>query len=982
MALFEFLCRLFGNRPRADTDLEPRIRQLLTVLHRAGLEPTAIELADVLWLAAQLSPTPAPASTRTPALDPSRAVPDSVSKSTPDTPSSVPPPTETSRPRTKSPQAALYPHAGSLGGGLAARPFRAPAVPLLPNALKLGRALRPLHRKRPSRTRRVLDEEATVQRIAEQRLWQPVLVGAPERWFDLTLVLDQGASMRVWQPLLAELCRLLTYNGAFRSVQVWYLDTEADSARLRVGENPTYRRASKPEELLAPVGRRLILVVSDCISRAWHTRDGVTQWLRQWSAQSPLAVLQMLPPRLWLRTALGRGVETRWYATAPGLPNFRLSLEDVDILAPDEVGGEAAARLESALKLPVLALEPEAILGWTSLLNGKGSAWVAGVLFTNATRYAVGPVPSSTPDAVALEKRLQLFFKQASPLAQLLAGYLAAAPLTLEVMRLVQQVMLPYSEQTHLAEVFVSGLLKKISPDEAQPLYYDFHAGVRDELLDLISNSDKRQVLLAVSDFVAERTGQCLDFRALLADPTAQGEFALDEEARYFATIGATVLRRLGGEYLRLAKRLEGEVTPDTGGGEAPPEPTSPTPFCDRFRDGKTDGPDMVWLPDGTFTMGDANSDQTDEKPAHPVTLSHFAIGKYPVTFAEYDAFCKATGREKPRDEGWGRDHRPVIYVSWDDAQAYCQWLRQQTGQEYRLLTEAQWEYACRAGSDTAWCFGTEEKQLGDYAWYWENAEQKTHPVGEKRANVWGLHDLHGNVWEWVQDWYGAYSSEPQQDPSGPESGARRVCRGGGWDYGADYCRSASRRSWTDPAGRGIPLGFRLARTGPLSSYPFLLPPEPERPPETEEPIAGLRDTLKDKTPGPAMVWLPSGVFQMGQEDSLYNDEKPAHEVAVSTFSVGQYPVTFEEYDKFCEATRREKPSDSGWGKGTRPVINISWEDARAYCEWLSEQTGERYRLLTEAEWEYACRAGSTARYCYGDDEQHLGEYAWYSSNA
>jgi formylglycine-generating enzyme required for sulfatase activity len=167
-----------------------------------------------------------------------------------------------------------------------------------------------------------------------------------------------------------------------------------------------------------------------------------------------------------------------------------------------------------------------------------------------------------------------------------------------------------------------------------------------------------------------------------------------------------------------------------------------------------------------------------------------------------------------------------------------------------------------------------------------------------------------------------------------------------------------------------------------LSSYPFLLPPEPERPPETEEPIAGLRDTLKDKTPGPAMVWLPSGVFQMGQEDSLYNDEKPAHEVAVSTFSVGQYPVTFEEYDKFCEATRREKPSDSGWGKGTRPVINISWEDARAYCEWLSEQTGERYRLLTEAEWEYACRAGSTARYCYGDDEQHLGEYAWYSSNA
>jgi len=149
-----------------------------------------------------------------------------------------------------------------------------------------------------------------------------------------------------------------------------------------------------------------------------------------------------------------------------------------------------------------------------------------------------------------------------------------------------------------------------------------------------------------------------------------------------------------------------------------------------------------------------------------------------------------------------------------------------------------------------------------------------------------------------------------------------------------------------------------------------------------KEPVAGLRDQLKDGSLGPWMVWLPDGVFRMGQDDSPYGDEKPAHEVAVSTFSIGQYPVTFEEYDKFCDATERKKPSDSGWGRETRPVINISWEDAVAYCKWLSEQTGEHYRLLTEAEWEYACRATSNTRYCYGDDEQRLGEYAWYSSNA
>jgi len=204
MALFEFLRRLFGARLRADVGLEPRIRQLLTVLHRAGLEPTAVELADLLWLAAQLSPPPSPAPASAPALDPTQAGQDVTPKAAQDTKPSAAPPAGASRYRPESLQAALYPHAGSLGSGLAAQPFRAPAVPLLPNALNLGRALRPLHRKQPSRTRRIMDEEATVQSIAEQRLWQPVLMGAPERWFELALVagprrLDAGLASLCWR---------------------------------------------------------------------------------------------------------------------------------------------------------------------------------------------------------------------------------------------------------------------------------------------------------------------------------------------------------------------------------------------------------------------------------------------------------------------------------------------------------------------------------------------------------------------------------------------------------------------------------------------------------------------------------------------------------------------------------------------------------------------------------------------------------------
>jgi len=444
-----------------------------------------------------------------------------------------------------------------------------------------------------------------------------------------------------------------------------------------------------------------------------------------------------------------------------------------------------------------------------------------------------------------------------------------------------------------------------------------------------------------------------------------------------------------------------------------------PTPFRDPFLDSKIAGPEMVWLPGGTFTMGDDKSAWDSEKPAHPVTLSHFAVGKYPVTFEEYDAFCEANQREKPEDRGWGRGRRPVIYVSWDDAQAYCQWLTGQTGQDYRLLTEAQWEYACRAGNGAAWCFGDNERQLSQYAWYGEDWDKgSTHPVGEKQANVWGLYDLHGNVWEWVQDWYGSYSSEHQHDPSGPESGAYRVCRGGSWGSDADYCRSACRSLWNVPARRGTVLGFRLARTGPLHSYSFTLGPESESESDvqaesgTEQKLTyqsyeGFRDHLKDGVEAPEMVYLPGGTFRMGDSQGIgHSDEKPVHDVTLDAFAIGRYPVTVGEFRRFVDAkgyrteAEREggayvwdgknwdKKSDANWRNpyftqdDRHPVVCISWNDAVVYCEWLSGQTGEQYSLPTEAEWEYACRASSETAYCFGDDKKQLGDYAWYSKNS
>ncbi len=231
--------------------------------------------------------------------------------------------------------------------------------------------------------------------------------------------------------------------------------------------------------------------------------------------------------------------------------------------------------------------------------------------------------------------------------------------------------------------------------------------------------------------------------------------------------------------------------------------------------------PEMVAVPPGRFWMGSKDGKGFDyEHPRHEVTIPHaIAVGRYPVTFEEWDfaradkEWAKITGIEprKPEDYGWGRDRRPVIEVSWDDAQAYTKWLSHKTGQPYRLLSEAEWEYACRAGSEAAYCFGDSEAELRGYAWYSVNSGKKTHPVGEKKPNGFGLYDMHGNVWEWCLDGKRDYTSEPATDPAGPLDGASRALRGGSWGIYASFVRAVARYA-RDRGYRRDDTGFRCAR--------------------------------------------------------------------------------------------------------------------------------------------------------------------------
>jgi sulfatase modifying factor 1 len=266
---------------------------------------------------------------------------------------------------------------------------------------------------------------------------------------------------------------------------------------------------------------------------------------------------------------------------------------------------------------------------------------------------------------------------------------------------------------------------------------------------------------------------------------------------------------------------------------------------------------ELVRIPAGEFQMG-SNQGDSDEMPVHRVRIDRsFDMGRFEVTVNHFAMFVEMSGyRTDAEKEGWallltteggkkvpGANWRnpgfvqdgqePVVCVSWNDAVAFCRWLSEMTGDEYRLPTEAEWEYSARAGSQ-----GDNLRNLAEQAWYGDNAgrnwldtasiwqidEQdcfkiiaengnRTHPVGKKHPNRWGLYDMHGNAWEWVRDWYGQeyYSVSPGTSPQGPSSGSSRLFRGGGWATPLPYCGLAE-RSYNWPGYRYDGLGFRVVR--------------------------------------------------------------------------------------------------------------------------------------------------------------------------
>jgi|694.fasta_scaffold19453_11 hypothetical protein len=462
------------------------------------------------------------------------------------------------------PKAGLYPRRSSDFADSSGLGFKVPDAPALREPLKLAGALKPLMRRLPTGTDLVLDEEATIERIAAEGIWLPVLRPTLEPWLDLELVVEEGISMQIWRQAIADLERLLKNYGIFRDVRVWGLLTD-DHKQVRIrrgiGSQAKGQSLRSPAELVDPTGRRLILVVSDCVSLLW--RNGkLAAVLELWTKQGSMAIVQMLPKWLWKRTALGRASEVLLQGLLPGDFNQQLMVREVSLWEDlEEVRGA---------KVPVFSLEVERVAIWAQMLSGR-SVWATGYLF-KLEDIAISQAESlfnlNSRDLTA-EDRVQGFRVTASPMARKLAGLLAAAPMiSLPIVRLIQETLLRESQQVHVAEVFLGGLLKtlpvgnlEVNPND---VLYEFMDGVRDLLIDSVPSGYVLNVVDEVSKYVAKRVGLSLqDFAAVLRNPQA---IAAQENAgnfEYFATVTAQILRSLGGEYEKVADELESNKQKD-----------------------------------------------------------------------------------------------------------------------------------------------------------------------------------------------------------------------------------------------------------------------------------------------------------------------------------------------------------------------------------------------------------------------------------
>jgi formylglycine-generating enzyme required for sulfatase activity len=950
------------------------IERVIAILQSAGFDFTAKELADIFWLAVQMEPSPESSPSQTEKQPESPII---QQQDSPNQSSDIPKPQLPNIPATQERKAPISLPTSqsktvkSTQSQEEAIPIKIPAATALRNALALGRALRPLMRKVPSFTEKILDEEATVYRFAEDKIGIPVLKSTPERWLELALVTEETSITEIWEPTIREFQRLLKHHGAFRDVRTWKLKATETSSQTKVQlfpQNSTGINESTPHNpnvLIDPKGRRLILLISDCISPIWRKKL-IYPVLDLWGKRGLVTILQLLPERFWNRTALADEIPVLLSSLTAGVYNSRLIVELWDEDDIDDFADESPSEiLSSLISIPVITLEPEPLLIWSKVIAGQGNISTAGFKFSLQKSAEISEQSPTTPHLSASDL-VNRFRATASLQARQLAGLMAASPVSVSVVHLIQQTLLPDSTQIHVAEVFISGLLKRIPifrQDNPDYITYEFIDGVRELLRDFVPSNKQISVIDKLSEFIAKALNLSRDkFEAQILK--YQENDALEKQIRPFAELKAQVLRQLGGDYSLEAEKLEA---------------INKISYLSSF----------FYQYTGEYACavkwgGEAGIWQRESEPEHLLISSQGQV-QFRSRFG-LAVIQNLTVEGQTLSWSFDNNETAASITFKENSENTYFWEENQTGK----LFEGWLNYPNEGRIDFRGRF-----VISDTPQFFEFTFQSatiiliddsinTQTFNFEIAFVEINHSTqinNSNILEVVDT---AVFNQTKQHLSEIEQALldgtfknltykqiyNQIVESANYSESEEYLRHRiGGQLWkvlTEIVGENVnkknakAIMNQWAVRSHLTIHRY-----------SAEATGFVQDLGNDTQL--EMMLIPGDTFVMGSppEELEHRDyERPQHIVTVQPFFMGKYPVTQAQWKVVAALPQvnRELESDPSKFKGeNRPVERVSWYEALEFCDRLSQHTGKSYRLPSEAEWEYACRTGTTTPFHFGE---------------
>ena len=779
-------------------------------------------------------------------------------------------------------------------------PIKLPDTGIFRNTLELGRLLKPLKQKINSRIAQELNIKETVKRSAElstptQPRYFPVLTPKKERWLDVALLIEDSESMILWQSLLKEVQDFLEHLGAFRDIKPYRMNWDDLTKTLQISSFYSFSQYLSPQTLNAPGSRRLILIVSDCISPAWISEQFI-DILQQWSSQSLLTVLNPFPERIWERTNLDYAIKIRLGNKKKGLtPQSWQAIP----LESWQIKGFDKQALLKLVKLPIVSLESESIKAWVNVIMGKGISWCSGVWLGSNFMYSYEEEEEDDEKSLTTLQQINNFYATSSQLAWELIQWLSAIPVSFSTIRLVQRTLLPESTQVHVAEVVMGGLLSPITPlnyyQSNYPIQFEFKPGIRETFLDKIAAEKqikKKDFCLGVIGRLTEKIASHFghqtirEFEAtLLTNPLElSGEDDL-ELIQAFATISVSTLRQYGEEYAPYIRKLD--------------KSRARLAFVSSF-EGNSIG--FNWI---DFLESIAQRHHLTDIEMETL------INILPTPSQSYS--IPEVARQLLLSPSAISSRLTGIYCKFETLNPNLF----QSKKYNKLSTLKLYLY-----SQYVKVSFLHQLAIPDYA----ISQLETLELFEFEAEV------------------ATITFEPVITDL--------------------LSRNLRNFSFETPT---VNLRGEIIKTTTHTAQYF-----------SEQLIVNTKQLKTNITEEITldMVSIPDGTFTMGSpknEKDSPNNERPQHNVKVPPFFMGKYPITQGQWKVIATRTDlkvkidlEEDPSyfkkpyqdqDREIDRWLRPVERVNWYEAVEFCQRLSKLTGRDYRLPSEAQWEYACRA-------------------------